>query len=237
VIAFTDDDCRPPVEWLERALAAATRAPGAIVQGTTRPDPDELAIAVRAPHARSQTIDPPVPWAQTCNIVYPRALLEDLGGFDETMDGGEDCELAQRAVESGAVLAGAPEVLTFHAVHADGLIGALRSLPRWQHLAGLVARHPALRSSFVARVFWRESHGLLLLGLAGLLMAGGSRGRRRRGAALLVLPWAVRAAPSYGSGLRGRVRAISELPGLAIVDAAEIAVMARGSIRYRTLLL
>src|SRR3954447_9385248 len=41
LVVFTDDDCRPPPEWLERALVAAHRHPGAIVQGTTRPDPDE----------------------------------------------------------------------------------------------------------------------------------------------------------------------------------------------------
>src|SRR3954454_9052027 len=41
IIAFTDDDCRPPAEWLENALNAALRHPGAIVQGATMPDPDE----------------------------------------------------------------------------------------------------------------------------------------------------------------------------------------------------
>jgi glycosyltransferase involved in cell wall biosynthesis len=80
IVAFTDDDCRPPATWIERALAAA-RA-GAIVQGATKPDPDELAL-LRAPHRRTQNIDPPTPNVQTCNAIYPRALLEALGGFDE----------------------------------------------------------------------------------------------------------------------------------------------------------
>src|SRR6202040_3789959 len=39
VIAFTDDDCRPPADWLQNALSAARRSPGAIVQGATRKDP------------------------------------------------------------------------------------------------------------------------------------------------------------------------------------------------------
>src|SRR5687768_10147356 len=39
VIAFTDDDCRPEADWLERLLAAAEKAPDAVVQGRTRPDP------------------------------------------------------------------------------------------------------------------------------------------------------------------------------------------------------
>ena len=40
VIAFTDDDCRPPPDWLTNALAAADRHPESIVQGRTTPDPD-----------------------------------------------------------------------------------------------------------------------------------------------------------------------------------------------------
>src|SRR5687768_188120 len=77
IVAFTDDDCRPPADWLERALAAARRHPGAVVQGTTHPDPDEMELA-RAPHHESQHITPPVPLAQTCNILYPRSLVERL---------------------------------------------------------------------------------------------------------------------------------------------------------------
>jgi hypothetical protein len=233
LVAFTDDDCRPPAQWLERALAAARRHPEAIVQGATRPDPDELAIAMHAPHARTQTIDPPVPWAQTCNIVYPRELLERLGGFDEAMEGGEDAELAQRAIARGVALLGAPEVLTYHAVHASGVAGTLRTLPRWQHLAGLVKRHPQLRRSFVAGVFWRDTHPLLLVAIGSVVLAR----RRLPLAAALAIPWALRAAPSYGPGLRGRIRSAAELPGRAVIDLVEIAVLARGSVRYRTILL
>ncbi len=232
LIAFTDDDCRPPEQWLEQALTAAEANPGQIVQGRTRPDPDELSVALHAPHARSQSIDPPVPWAQACNIVYPRELLAALHGFDERMQGGEDCELAQRAIATGRKLIGAPEVLTYHAVHASGLLGQLRSLPRWQHLAGLFKRHPRLREELTAGIFWRDTHALLLLGLAGALAA-----RKSRPAALLIAPWALKAAPQYGPSARGRLRAATELPGLAVIDLAEIVVLARGSIRYRTILL
>jgi glycosyltransferase involved in cell wall biosynthesis len=82
-IVFTDDDCRPPADWLSKALAAVERSPGAIVQGTTRVDPDELAVRQHAPHARSQEVTPPTPFAQTCNIAYPRALLDQVGGLVE----------------------------------------------------------------------------------------------------------------------------------------------------------
>ena len=232
LVAFTDDDCRPPREWLERALAAATANPGAIVQGATRPDPDELALATRSPHALTQVIDPPVPWAQTCNIVYPRGALEAAGGFDDELPWVEDADLAARAREAGVAYVGAPEVMTYHAVHALALVPRLRSTSRWQHVALLVKRHPWLRRHYPARVFFNERHGLLLLGLSGALLA-----RRRPLSLALLLPWARAAAPAYGAGPRGRLRAVAELPGRALVDLAELAAMARGSIRYRTFFL
>ena len=225
-VAFTDDDCRPPPEWLERALAAAR--PDAVVQGATRPDPDELAL-VRAPHHRTVTVEPPTPEAQTCNIVYPRAALERLGGFDETLGtiGGEDVDLAHRAQRAGLPLVAAPEVLTFHAVEVLGLPRRLAFAWRWRDLPALVRRHPALRRHATLGVFWKPRHAWLALALAGLAA-------RRP---LLALPWARAALPSYGPSARGRLRAVSELPGQAAVDLVETAALARGSLRHRTLFL
>jgi hypothetical protein len=233
LVAFTDDDCRPPGDWLARALAAARRHPGAIVQGRTRPDPDELQIALRAPHARTQVVDPPSPWAETCNIVYPRALLERLGGFDERAQSCEDTDLALRAVEAGASLCAAPELLTYHAVHDGGLRGRVRSLGRWESVPWALGRHPSLRRELAAGLFWHESHGWLLLALGGLAR----HPRRRPDALLLALPWAVRARPTYGPGARALARELLELPGQAVVDLVELAVLIRGSIRHGSLVL
>jgi GT2 family glycosyltransferase len=233
VVAFTDDDCRPPAEWLERLLAATAAAPGAIVQGATRPDPDETNLVVV--HGwRSQHVDPPGAWGQTCNIAYPRAILETTGGFDETLPvaAGEDTDLLQRALAAGSRLAAAPAALTFHAVEVQPLHRRLRAAGRWSHMAALVRRHPHLRAGFPLRVFWKERHAWLALALAGTAL-----GRRFPPALLLVLPYARAAAPSYGPGRRGRARAIAELPLCALQDGAEIAALARGSVRHRTLVL
>src|SRR4051794_39793601 len=51
-VLFTDDDCRPPADWLARAPEAIDRAPGAGVQGGGRPDPHEGMGPLRPPHAR-----------------------------------------------------------------------------------------------------------------------------------------------------------------------------------------
>jgi GT2 family glycosyltransferase len=228
-VVFTDDDCRPPPGWLERAAAAVAREPDAVVQGTVRPDPDELMVLVRTPHARSLRVDPPTEWGQTANIAYPRALLERLGGFDEAFPApaGEDTDLLQRALAAGARSAAAPEMVTFHAVLVEPLRARARATWRWQHIACVVARHPRLRRDFPLGVFWKTRHAGLALALAGAVT-------RRP---WLALPWALDALPSYGRTPRGLARAVSELPGRAVADAAEMTAVARGALRYRTLVL
>jgi GT2 family glycosyltransferase len=232
IVAFTDDDCRPPPDWLEGALAAARRHPGAIVQGCTEPDPDEEHL-LNAPHARTQRVDPPGPYAQACNIVYPRELLERLGGFDETMLTGEDADLACRGREAGAPYLGAPEVLTWHAVSTPTLVGRLRSTWRWRFLPLLVKRHPEHRGAYPLRIFWKHTHVGIPLALTGLAL-----GRRRRAYALLAIPWLYRTAPQeFGTSPRGRLRALFELPARALIALTEFGVLVWGSIKHRTLFL
>ena len=224
VVVFTDDDCRPPREWLERIAEAVRRHPGAVVQGAVRPDPAEAHLLAAAPHARSLEVDPPGPWGQCANIAYPRAVLERLGGFDERYGSaaGEDTDLSERAIAAGVPYVGAPDALTFHAVAPHGLLAHLRTLPRWGEIVRTVADHPRLRRRMTLRVFWKASH-------AWLLAVPFTR--------LALLGWAVAAWPRYGASRRGIVRSASELPGRAVVDVVEIAVLARASARERTLLL
>jgi hypothetical protein len=82
------------------------------------------------------------------------------------------------------------------------------------------------------RIWWKPEHAALTAALAGALLA-----RRDRRAAALALPWLALSLRHRGYGPRGIVRSLSELPGRAAIDATEIATLARGSVRYRTLLL
>lgn len=239
LIAFTDDDCRPDRDWLARALEAIACHPGSFVQGATRPEPGELCL-LRRPLARTLTVDPPTVHAQTCNMVYPRDLLERLGGFDERMPApaGEDTELALRATEAGARQVGAPAAIVYHAVTVPSLAHALRDLGRWQHLAYVVKRHPRLRAELYGRVFWKPAHAWLLMALLATGLSLGSPRKSRQPALLaLVVPWAWTTMPSYGPSVRGRLRAVTELPLRALIDTGELLVALRGSLRYRTLFL
>jgi glycosyltransferase involved in cell wall biosynthesis len=235
LVVFTDDDCRPALDWLERALEAAGRSPGAVIQGTTLPDPDEVETLHHAPHARTQHIVPPTIWAQTCNILYPRRVLETVNGFDTSWPAnfaGDDTDVALRAIRAGAAFRAGPEMLTYHAVHDGTLVDRIKSGWRWGDLPHLVHRHPQLRRHLPGRYFWKPSHALMTLALTGVVARA-----RRPVALLLALPWALESAPNYSGSLRGRVRSVLELPSHAVIDLAEMTALLRGSVKHRTLLL
>jgi len=231
LIAFTDDDCRPREDWLERLVQGAQAHPGAIVQGATRPDPRERE-AVRARHVRTLHVDPPGRFTQTCNILYERALLERIGGFDECAITGEDIDLALRAQDAGAHLVGAPDALVYHAVEGLSFIEKVRSNQKWQHLAYVVKRHPRLREQCNFRVWWKPEHLYAALALAGLVGA-----RRHRWMLAAVVPYYRHERRRFGTSPRERVRMARRMPELWLVEIAEIGTFVRGSVRYRTILL
>ena len=181
-----------------------------------------------APRPRSIEVDPPVPHAQTCNILYPRAALDAVGGFDEDFTGGgEDTDLAARVRRDGADLVGAPDALVYHAVDEFSLAKAITFNKRWQTLVLVMKRNPELRSLLHHGVFWKERHLTLLLAFAGLAI----------GRPVLALPWARQALPAGGRHPLGYARRIARLPEVAAIDTAELLAMIAGSIRYRSLVL
>jgi GT2 family glycosyltransferase len=231
VIAFTDDDCRPEPDWLERLLERHGEAPGAIVQGTTRPDPREE-HALASPHIRTLFIDPPNEVNETANILYERALLELIGGFDELATTGEDIDLGIRARDAGAAQVAAPDALVYHAIDALSMSEKIRSQRKWQHLAYVVKKHPRLRNRCEWRVWWKPEHLRAAMALVALVGAP-----RRPWMLVGVVPYIRLERWRHGPAKRQQLRALREVPSHWVVEVAEIATFVRGSIRYRTLLL
>jgi glycosyltransferase involved in cell wall biosynthesis len=230
LVAFTDDDCVPDPGWLEAGLAACAVNPGAIVQGRTDPDPAELGRL--GPFSRTVSVPAFDAALQTCNIFYPREVLERAGGFDVEafgrVHGGEDSDLAWRAIEQGAEAVFDPAPLVLHAVNELGPAGKLRFSAGWSFLA--YARHPELRRAhFANAVFWKQTHVWLAEALLGLLLP-----RRLWPLKLmLAIPW-LRSLYARGK-LEGGGPALA--PYYAAVDVAEIYACARNSVEHRTLML
>lgn len=93
VIAFTDSDCAPDPDWLEKILAAFRGDSSLVaVEGVTYSSPPAA-----SPFDHFMDLPGGGSWA-TCNVAYRRSAFERLGGFDERFPyGHEDTELAIRA--------------------------------------------------------------------------------------------------------------------------------------------
>jgi GT2 family glycosyltransferase len=235
LVVFTDDDVVAQPGWLAALAAAHERDPAAVIQGRTIPDPRE-AHRLSA-FSRSQAATGPGPWFQTCNIAYPRALLEELGGFDESFweAAGEDTDLGWRALERGTRVIYEPAAENWHAVHESGAWQLIRASQKWRLGVRNVARHPQLRDALHRRVFWKESHERLMLAAAGILVA--QRAARRPGAAAI----AIAALAVYMDGHRSQhgsyAGTAAALPKHVALDAAELIAMVRGSVEAGTLVL
>jgi glycosyltransferase involved in cell wall biosynthesis len=230
-IVFTDDDCRPPSTWLERVREAVAEHPDAIIQGLVHGDPDEMAM-LESPFPHSQAFGRvPRPWAECCNIVYPREVVERIGGFREELLTGEDTDLNLRARETGAEYLGAPSMLTYHSLQEGSLRDRVRGARRWRYLPLILRLHPELRSEFPMWFFWRRSHVWFPLALLGVALE-----RRSPLWLALALPW-LGQWEARGESPVDRLDYVVRIPQFALADLAETLVLLSASLRYRTVLL
>ncbi len=232
LIAFMDDDCEADSGWLEAAIAAWGGDPGRFLQGQTVPIPEEEHLI--DPYSYTVDVRAPDIGYQTCNMLYPRALLERIGGFDPDAfpyPQGEDTDLAFRAQKAGAVPVWAPEARMRHAVVRLGPLGFLRRAWSWGNCMELCTRHPEFRRErLVHRYFWNRSHYFLLRLLLALALP------RRR----WLWPLKLWLARPYVRTARHPVTmrySLRLLPWRILVDAVELTAVVRGSLRHGTLVL
>lgn len=232
LVVFTDDDCRPHPDWLQTLLARVS--PGestSFVQGRTIPDPDEAHLLYGL--ARSQDVRAPSDWYPTCNIAYPRALLERLNGFDESFYfGGEDTDLGIRARANGATRIYEPNAVVFHAVMARTLPAALRDAFRWPSLPLVVRKHPEHRAALYRPWVWKRRHATLVTALAGVIAA-----RRTRLGLMACLPYLsdVLETPEEPTP-KSVARQARHAPAMFATDLAEVIATVSAAVKHRVFL-
>jgi GT2 family glycosyltransferase len=231
IVAFTDDDCVPSAGWLQAGLEAM-RSGTDIVVGQTSPAPDQRHLL--GPFSRTMWTTDERYYA-TCNIFYNRTDLEAVGGFDDGFPypGGEDTDLAYRVRKLGRRPAFCPQALVHHDVRPSSFRATLRETMRWEGIVRLVARHPrqARDEHLYRRYFWKHSHPPVILATFGLLF-----GIVFPPALFLTVPY-LRFRLITGPRTNGRLARYLAFPGTFVIDLLEVYVMARASIRYRTLVL
>lgn len=175
IVAFTDDDCRVPQDWIGRLKEVFAANPdAAIVFGrvTVPPDVDGklLYAAVFEPGQREyKDTYPPAgkPWGIGANMAFRRSVFETVGMFDPLLGPGakfpaaEEYDLAIRVLASRMKILNAAEVSVLHLGVREG--GAASSLVRGYGVAigAALAKHVRLgtRGSGKLLTNWVAFHG------------------------------------------------------------------------------
>jgi glycosyltransferase involved in cell wall biosynthesis len=125
ILAFTDDDCIVPPDWITRIVAAfESDDEGELLYGRVVPASDveqHLTPLLEIPQAeRLSRSDGFRVFGMGANFAARRRLFSRIGGFDEILGGGaplkssQDYDLAYRAYRAGSVILLRPEVELAH---------------------------------------------------------------------------------------------------------------------------
>jgi glycosyltransferase involved in cell wall biosynthesis/GT2 family glycosyltransferase len=112
IVAFTDDDCIPEADWLEKAARQFDQRPLAGLEGRIRSEKLGDAKWRTVSNVGFEGVG-----FMTANMFYRRDLLRRVEGFDERFhDFREDTDLAWRVMEFGEI-PHASDVVVFHPPH------------------------------------------------------------------------------------------------------------------------
>lgn len=136
ILAFTDADCRPRPDWLERARARILADPDVgLIGGRIEIHPEnrehprlmelyEMALAmVQEDLVRDRG------FAATANMITTRRTIDLVGPFDETLQSGGDAEWGQRVGRAGLRVEYADDVIIDHPARSS-IAAVFRKLRR-----------------------------------------------------------------------------------------------------------
>ena len=145
-LAFTDADCIPARDWVDRLVAAMD---GAVVGvGGTYDIANRDSLLARMVHEeileRHRRFGDDVDFLGSFNVMYRRKAFDAVGGFDSAFPraSGEDNDLAYRLIDRGGRLRFTQEAMVAHH-HPERLVPYLRTqMAHGYWRMKLYAKHP-----------------------------------------------------------------------------------------------
>lgn len=128
--------------------------------------------------ARHAAMSANVNFLATFNVIYLRAVLEEIGGFDEGFFKAQDAELAFRVLEAGYSLRFefASRVRHFHPTRWLSYLSTQRQQGYWRVWLHLAHRGHAVGNSYSGLIdHLQPPIAVLTLGTSPLLLLGGAR--------------------------------------------------------------
>ncbi|MCL4394063.1 MAG: glycosyltransferase [Chloroflexi bacterium] len=222
LLLFTDADCEPAADWLDKMCAAFADPAVAGAKGAYRTRQRQVVarfvqLEYEEKYARMRRA-PSIDFVDTYSAAYRREVFARVGGFDESFPGAsvEDQELSFRLSELGFKLVFVPDALVYHQ-HVVGLGAYARRKFRIGYWKVRVHRlHPGkmLRDTHTPATLKIEM-GLVLCMMPVLALAAASPGMWLV-FGLLVIAFAVAATP-LGVFIARRDRAVAVAAPLLIL--------------------
>ena len=237
-LAFTDSDCVPAADWLERAIAAFTDGID-LVQGRTEP------VRGMKPLERSVWVDREDGLYATCNVLYRRKAFEQAGGFQHAgellgfrpgafsqgLGFGEDAILGWKVRDGGRAVF-VPEAIVRHQVVRPTVSEALRRAWMAGAFPSLVREIPELRDTLLRHRFFLGTRRVPMYAAVLALLL-----RLPRLSLLAAAVWAALRARDVARAERSPAK-VAEAIGLEMAgDVVSGAALVAGSARARKLVL
>ncbi|MDX2028161.1 MAG: glycosyltransferase family A protein [Alphaproteobacteria bacterium] len=164
LLAFTDADCRPRPQWLEKGLAECRAGHMAgIVAGGISVEPEDwnrislyeiYDVALGLPQKRFVRYG----FGVTANLFVPRAVIDKVGPFESKRFSGGDAEFCRRATSLGVALSYCEDASIMHPARRSWreLESKLRRVKGGQLAAGPLKRRViyAVRTVMPPAVAW-----------------------------------------------------------------------------------
>lgn len=122
LLAFTDDDCAPAVDWLKALAVRFSGTPDNMIGGRTlsvllnNPYSTASDLLIRYLYAYYNANPDQARFFTSNNLTLPKDSFHQIGGFDMffTRAGAEDREFCERWLRHGFRMTYAPEALIYH---------------------------------------------------------------------------------------------------------------------------
>jgi glycosyltransferase involved in cell wall biosynthesis len=129
-LAFLDADCIPQADWIKLGATLLRSGRFGVIGAHYTIPPDSSWVARTwygrmASHKRG-----PVSYVPAGDLFISRELFLRIGGFDETLNTSEDCELCQRVAASGRPVFGEPALSVVH-LGTPQTVSAFFKKQRW----------------------------------------------------------------------------------------------------------
>lgn len=182
VVAFTDDDCVPADDWVERIVGMLSEKPSvSAVYGRSLPWnkvwPGERPVAIKTDRMPKFFTGRRNPWkiGHGCNMAFRGNVLSEVGAFDEALGPGgalrncDDADFTYRLLAKGLAAYYEPEVLVYHKQFRHGE-------DRWElekdygiGAGGFYMKHFRYRDPYIVRLIMQRWWGGMLHLLYGCL--------------------------------------------------------------------